>query len=148
VSVNTLTNPQALLLRVQKDRVAYDPPLPFTTVAVRCCAATCTATPPSVAEHAAHVADAALVAGFGATVGFFVEGAGAAAVSVSPVAAAVVVSTGDGGMNAGARLPELGALVLAGVAATGAAPAHPAINRAVTAPTTTRAVENSVFLNS
>jgi len=144
--MKTLTNPQALLPRFQKDKVAYDPPLPFTTVTVRWCAVTCTATPPSVAEHAAHTTAGAVVAGFGATVAFLDEGSRAAAVGVPT--AAVDGPVGGGGMKTGARLAEPGVSVMVGLATTGAAPAHAETNRTAAAATTTPAADDSLFPNS
>jgi hypothetical protein len=144
LSVNTLTNPHALVVvRDQNDNVAYEPPLPFTTVTVRWAAATCTETPSSVVVHAAH---ATVGNGFGATVALIVTGAGAAV--GTEARAATEVSTGAIGAVAGARLPELGTLVIAGGAATGAALAHPAISTAVATPMTTPTLATTLFGNS
>jgi hypothetical protein len=141
--VNTLTNPQALVSRLQNDNVAYDPPLPFTTVAVRCCAVTCTATPPRVTEHATHVA-AVVAARFGATVAVGVV----VGVGRDGGGATRDVTYGAGGTTAGARLPELGMLVTEAVTATGAALAHPDISRAVATTTVPPTLATSVFMNS
>lgn len=142
--MNTLTNPQALVVvRDQNDSVAYEPPLPLTTVTVRWAAATCTEMPPSVVVHAAHATVGAVVAGLGETVGLVMDGAG---VGVDTTAAGG--ATSSGGTKSGARLPELGTLNDDSVTATGAAPAHPDISRVVATPTTPQTRATSVLVNS
>jgi hypothetical protein len=88
-----------------------------------------------------------VVAGLGATVGFFVEGAGATAASVPSPTAATDLAAG-GVRETGARLAELSAPVRVGVAMTGAGATHPAISRAVATETARRVVESIVLLNS
>jgi hypothetical protein len=77
-----------------------------------------------------------------------VDGAGEGFVRVAPLTAAGDVPTGEGGVNAGARLGEPGVLENVGVATMGAAPVHAASSRAVATATTPPAADNSLFLNS